>query len=264
MSNCHVIHNRLSYADSFFYKLLGTTVVSNSTRTVFLGDSIMQKLHVLRPNFGIGGDTTYDLIKRWPMIHKKIPFVTNAWVHIGLNDLRHNESVKCTFKQIIVVRNLLENSNIQPIFLTILPADVQRLANIVSSYMKKSNLSIAYWNIPPSMYSEDHIHPNAHGKVHLIKQLMEHIERSKVMRQPEVVREVPRRNTRHSASVNESWTDPPVPRRLFESRRRQIPDHPQYRSTNLSMPLEWDTSTAYRSYLPTLPTNASLQTTRLR
>lgn len=130
----------------------------------------MQIQHV-KPNFGIGGDTTFDLKQRWPTIRLALPTIRHAWVHIGLNDLRQKASPACVVKLMCEIRDDILRSGVNVTFLSVIDADVPHQSRALNNLMLKEKMHVARWHLPLHMYHDDHIHPNPLGVRLMTRQL---------------------------------------------------------------------------------------------
>ncbi len=136
----------------------------NTTRvngTTLAGDSIAVAVakHAGLRHMAVGGDTTYNFLRRWPLVepHVSEPF----FVHIGLNDLRLGASCSCTTDQLERIRAL----DPRIVFLTVLHADVTASSACVNRKMRARHMPLVEWsqNMSNEMYRPDHIHPNIRG-----------------------------------------------------------------------------------------------------
>lgn len=180
---CPITHN--PFLNSSRFRTI-TLLLNSTSKFALMGDSIMQGnlpsnrqiMETVKkggqsvPNYALGGDTTHDFSHhRWPLYRTKFPKLQHVWIHIGLNDLRHDIGVKCVFNSILQIHQTLLKDNVNSTFMSILLADVPDKSRRLNNMLKHSEISFRHWHLPTNMYAEDHIHPNTNGYTHLRNEL---------------------------------------------------------------------------------------------
>ena len=171
---CVAQHNLLTYADAVFDAK--TRHLAPNATVAFGGDSIMDGLlhrgFVDGVNVAQGGDTTYDMLRRWrSVIHAKVNGTLIS--HIGLNDLRSGQSPECTHNMISRLNRMIR-PHAHPIFLTVLEAFDTRTTSPRLNHLlaKDPTITLFHWSHALNRtLLRDGVHPDDRGNALLAAEL---------------------------------------------------------------------------------------------